>query len=119
VSRRFVALSAERMSEWLAAYLSQLDLLAIQIDGTHFTSELTLLAAIGIDGEGAKHTLDLLEGATENAVVFSCSRLNSHRIRTMRGGSGRFRLLLSPMSSLSAFLGYFYCPAARSVIRYG
>ena len=54
VSRRFVALSAERMSEWMAADLSQLDLLAIQIDGMHVTSELTLLAAIGIDGEGAQ-----------------------------------------------------------------
>jgi hypothetical protein len=69
VSRRFVALSAERMSEWMAADLSQLDLLAIQIDGMHVTSELTLLAAIGIDGEGAKHPLGLLEGATENAAV--------------------------------------------------
>jgi putative transposase len=69
VSRRFVALSAERMSEWMAADLSQLDLLAIQIDGMHVTSELTLLAAIGIDGEGTKHPLGLLEGATENAAV--------------------------------------------------
>jgi putative transposase len=69
VSRRFVALSAERMSEWMATDLSRLDLLAIQIDGMHVTSELTLLAAIGIDGEGAKHPLGLLEGATENAAV--------------------------------------------------
>jgi hypothetical protein len=38
-------------------------------DGMHVTSELTLLAAIGIDGEGAKHPLGLLEGATENAAV--------------------------------------------------
>jgi transposase-like protein len=69
VSRRFVALSAERMREWMATDLSQLDLLAIQIDGMHLTGELTLLAAIGIDGEGAKHPLGLLEGATENAAV--------------------------------------------------
>jgi putative transposase len=68
-SRRFVALSAERMAEWMAADLSQLDLLAIQIDGMHVTSELTLLAAVGIDGEGVKHPLGLLEGATENAAV--------------------------------------------------
>jgi len=69
VSRRFVALSAERMGEWMAADLSQLDLLAIQIDGMHVTGELTLLAAVGIDGEGTKHPLGLLEGATENAAV--------------------------------------------------
>ena len=69
VSRRFVALSAERMAEWMAADLSQLDLLAVQIDGIHISDELTLLAAVGIDGEGVKHPLGLLEGATENAAV--------------------------------------------------
>jgi hypothetical protein len=46
VSRRFVALSTERMGEWMAANLSGLDLLAIQIDGMHVTGELTLLAAV-------------------------------------------------------------------------
>jgi len=34
VSRRFVALSADHMAEWMASDLSSLDLLAIQIDGT-------------------------------------------------------------------------------------
>jgi putative transposase len=68
-SRRFVALSAERMAEWMAADLSQLDLLAIQIDGMRISDDLTLLAAVGIDGDGAKHPLGLLEGATENAAV--------------------------------------------------
>jgi putative transposase len=69
VSRRFVALSAERMKAWMSADLSRLDLLAIQVDGMHISDELTLLAAIGIDGTGAKHPLGLLEGATENAAV--------------------------------------------------
>ena len=68
-SRRFVALSAERMAEWMAADLSELDLLAIQIDGMHIRDDLTLLTAVGIDGEGVKHPLGLLEGATENAAV--------------------------------------------------
>jgi putative transposase len=69
VFRRFVALSAERMKAWMSADLSRLDLLAIQVDGMHISDELTLLAAIGIDGTGAKHPLGLLEGATENAAV--------------------------------------------------
>jgi putative transposase len=68
-SRRFVALSAERMAAWMAQDLSGLDLLAVQIDGIHVTEDLVLLAAIGIDGEGAKHPLGLVEGATENAAV--------------------------------------------------
>src|SRR5438270_926255 len=68
-SRRFVALSAERMAAWMAQDLSGLDLLAVQIDGLHITEELVLLAAVGIDAAGAKHPLGLVEGATENAVV--------------------------------------------------
>jgi putative transposase len=68
-SRRFVALSAERMTEWMASDLSQLDLLVIQIDGLHIGDDLVLVAALGIDGEGNKHPLGLVEGATENAAV--------------------------------------------------
>src|SRR3979409_459669 len=33
------------------------------------TGELVLVAAIGIDGQGVKHPLGLIEGATENAAV--------------------------------------------------
>jgi putative transposase len=68
-SRHFVALSSERMKEWLAADLSGLDLLIIQIDGIHISEGLMLVAAIGIDGQGLKHPLGLIEGATENAAV--------------------------------------------------
>jgi putative transposase len=68
-SRRFVAVSAERMAEWMASDLSQLDLLVIQIDGLHIGHDLVLVGALGIDGEGNKHPLGLVEGATENAAV--------------------------------------------------
>ena len=68
-SRHFVALSAARMKEWMTSDLSKLDLLVVQIDGIHMTGELVLVAAIGIDGEGVKHPLGLIEGATENAAV--------------------------------------------------
>jgi putative transposase len=68
-SRRFVALSAERLAGWMASDLSQLDLLVIQIDGLHIGNDLVLVAALGIDGEGHKHPLSLVEGATENAAV--------------------------------------------------
>ena len=69
VSRRFVALSAAQMAEWMAADLSKLDLLIIQIDGIHIEEDLMLLAAVGIDGNGDKHPLGVIEGATENAAV--------------------------------------------------
>jgi putative transposase len=68
-SRHFVALSAERMKEWMGADLSGLDILVVQIDGLHITEHLVLVAAIGIDGKGEKHPLGLLEGATEHSAV--------------------------------------------------
>jgi putative transposase len=68
-SRRFVALSAARLAEWMASDLSKLDLLVIQIDGLHIGSDLVLVAALGIDADGCKHPLALVEGATENAAV--------------------------------------------------
>jgi putative transposase len=68
-SRRFVALSADRLAEWMASDLSKLDLLVIQIDGLHIGNDLVLVAALGIDGDGRKHPLALVEGATDNAAV--------------------------------------------------
>jgi putative transposase len=68
-SRRFVALSAERMKQWMTSDLSKLDLLVIQIDGIHIADDLVLLAAVGVDGAAVKHPLGVIEGATENAVV--------------------------------------------------
>ena len=61
-------LSAERMKQWMAADLSNLDLLIIQIDGIHIGEDLMLLAAVGIDGNGEKHPLGVIEGATENTA---------------------------------------------------
>ena len=68
-SRRFVALSSDRLAAFMAADLSKLDLLVIQIDGLHVAKELVLLAAIGIDAQGRKHPLGLVEGASENRVT--------------------------------------------------
>jgi putative transposase len=68
-SRRFAALSAERMKAWMSADLSRLDLLVLQIDGVHIREDLVLLAAVGVDGDGGKHPLAVMEGATENAAV--------------------------------------------------
>jgi len=64
-----VALSAERMAGWMGSDLSRLDLVVIQIDGLHIGNDLVLVGALGIDGEGNKHPLGLVEGATENAAV--------------------------------------------------
>ena len=68
-SRRFVALSTEKLDAFMNADLSRLDLLVIQIDGLHVSDDLVLVAAIGIDGEGGKHPLAVVEGATENTAA--------------------------------------------------
>src|SRR5664280_576864 len=49
VSRRFVALSAARMKEWMASDLSGLDLLVIQIDGIHMDEDMILVAACALN----------------------------------------------------------------------
>ena len=68
-SRHFVALSAARMQEWMGADLSGLDIMVVQIDGIHISEHLVLVAALGIDSEGFKHPLGLMEGATEHSAV--------------------------------------------------
>jgi hypothetical protein len=42
------------MAAWMAADLSQLDLVAIQIDGLHVGDDLVLVAALGIDADGGR-----------------------------------------------------------------
>jgi putative transposase len=70
-SRRFVALSAERLAKWMASDLSKLDLLIIQINGLHIGNDLVLVAALGIDGNGDKHPLGLVEGRPKMAYIAS------------------------------------------------
>jgi putative transposase len=68
VSRKFVAMTETALAELLAADLSGLDLVALMVDGVHF-GESVCVVALGIDAEGVKHPLALVEGATENATV--------------------------------------------------
>jgi putative transposase len=68
VSRRFVAMTETALAELLGADLSGLDLVALMIDGVHF-AETCCIVALGIDIEGNKHPLALVEGSTENATL--------------------------------------------------
>jgi transposase-like protein len=68
VSRRFVAATETALAELLAADLSGLDLVALMVDGVHF-GEHTCIVALGIDIDGVKHPLSLVEGSTENATL--------------------------------------------------
>jgi putative transposase len=68
VSRKFVAMTETALAELLSRDLSGLDLVALMIDGVHF-AESCCVVALGIDIDGVKHPLALMEGSTENATL--------------------------------------------------
>lgn len=68
VSRKFVKMTEHALADLLAADLSELDLVAIMIDGVYFAEHLCVVA-LGIDIDGTKHPLGLVEGSTENTTV--------------------------------------------------
>ena len=68
VSRRFVTMTETALADLLAADLSELDLVALMVDGVNF-AEHCCVVALGIGIEGTKHPLALVEGSTENATL--------------------------------------------------
>jgi transposase-like protein len=68
VSRRFVALTEQKLGEWLSQPLDELDLKIVMVDGIHFRDHC-ILVALGVDSDGKKHPLGIREGSTENSVV--------------------------------------------------
>ena len=68
VSRKFVAMTETALTDLLAKDLTDLDLAALMIDGVYFAEHLCVVA-LGIDIDGTKHPLGLVEGSTENTTV--------------------------------------------------
>ena len=68
VSRRFVEATETALAELLAADLSDLDVVALMVDGVHFADHLVVVA-MGIGIDGTKHPLAVVEGSTENATL--------------------------------------------------
>src|SRR5947207_917648 len=62
VSRRFVAATETALAELMARRLDDLDLVALMIAGVHF-GEDTCGVAVGIDLDGAEHSLGVGEGS--------------------------------------------------------
>jgi len=67
-SRRFVAMTQERLEKWQERDVSQLHIVALMLDGIE-VDEHMVVVALGIDETGGKHALGLWLGATENAAV--------------------------------------------------
>lgn len=68
VSRRFVARTETALAELMAADLSELDVVALMVDGVHFAGHCCVVA-LGVGIDGTKHPLGVVEGDTENATV--------------------------------------------------
>src|SRR5215467_4453039 len=68
ISRRFVQGTEQKLGELFGRDLSQLNLLAIFIDGVEI-AEHCIVVALGVDADGRKHPLGLWEGTTENKTV--------------------------------------------------
>ena len=68
VSRRFVARTEHALAELLAADLSELDLVALMVDGIRVADHCCVVA-LGVTIDGTKVPLALAEGASENATV--------------------------------------------------
>lgn len=68
VSRRYVAMTARKMTKWLTTPLGDRHFPIVMIDGIHLGDHVVLIA-LGIDFEGKKQVLGLREGHTENGRV--------------------------------------------------
>jgi transposase-like protein len=70
VSRRFTHASAKQLKGLQERDLSELDILAIFLDGKTF-ADMTMVVAVGITLTGEKHVLGFVETGTENEPVLT------------------------------------------------
>lgn len=68
VSRQFVKQSAQAWAQLMARDLSQIDFVAMYVDGV-IVAKHHIIAAVGVDTQGNKHVLGLAPGSSENAKV--------------------------------------------------
>jgi len=70
VSRSFTQASAKQLKALQDRDLSELDLVAVFLDGRTF-ADMTMVIAIGITLSGEKHVLGFVETGTENEAVLT------------------------------------------------
>jgi len=68
ISHRFIQGTEQKLAELFGRDLSQLDLVAMFIDGVELADHCVVVA-LGVDADGRKHPLGLWEGTTENKTV--------------------------------------------------
>jgi len=123
VSRRFVIQTTAQLEKWRSRPLTDLDLVAVLIDGLH-VGDHCLVAALGIDTTGQKHVLGLWDGATENAALCQnlLANLQSRGLRTDRSllvlldGSKALHKAVRQMFGEAALIQRCQVHKARNVI---
>jgi len=68
VSREFIEATEKQMKAFAQRNFADKDILIIFIDGIIF-GNFHIIASVGVDTQGYKHVLGLVEGASENAAV--------------------------------------------------
>lgn len=68
VSREFIEAAEKQMQAFAQRTFADKDILIIFIDGIVF-GDYHVIASVGVDTQGYKHVLGLVEGASENATV--------------------------------------------------
>ena len=68
ISQRFIEGTERKLAELFGRDLSQLNLVAMFIDGVEI-GEHCIVVALGVDADGRKHPLGLWEGTTENKTI--------------------------------------------------
>lgn len=68
IGREMIQATSHQLDELCHRDLSDIDLVVLVIDGIELDGSV-LIAALGVDRQGVKHFLGIIEGATENADV--------------------------------------------------
>ena len=69
VSKRFIRASAKKLAELNDRDLSGYDIVAMFLDGKHFSTDYEIVVALGVTLTGEKVILGMVETSTENYVV--------------------------------------------------
>ena len=68
VSREWIEATEEQIKQFTARRFGDRDILIVYIDGIRF-GQHHVIGAVGVDSQGNKQVLGLVEGATENAAI--------------------------------------------------
>lgn len=69
VSRRWIRASAKKLAALNDRDLSKLDIVAVFLDGKHFSTDHEIVVALGVTLKGEKVILGIVETSTENYIV--------------------------------------------------